>query len=49
MSRRYEFNLSRGDIIALWEFLAHGEQAHREWLLEAIEAFFENRPRPIVK
>lgn len=31
---------------ALWEFLAHGDADHREWLWEAINAFFDGDPRP---
>jgi hypothetical protein len=30
----------------LFEFLAHGDDAHRAWLLAAIRAFFAGQPRP---
>ena len=33
----------------LWEFLAHGDEDHRRWLRDAIEAFFEGKPRPPVR
>lgn len=30
----------------LFQFIAHGDQSHREWLAEAIEAFRTGKPRP---
>lgn len=30
----------------LFEFLAHGDDEHRRWLREAIDAFFSGKPRP---
>lgn len=32
----------------LHDFLAHGDDKHREWLFQAIFAFFNNLPRPPV-
>lgn len=34
---------------ALFDFLAHGDETHRRWLKDAIDAFYEGRPRPPVK
>ncbi len=31
---------------ALWKSLAHGDDDHRQWLGEAIEAFFTDQPVP---
>lgn len=33
----------------LFEFLAHGDEKHRAWLLKAINAFFAGEPRPEVE
>jgi len=33
----------------LYLFLAHGDSQHKEWLLEAIEAFFVGDVRPPVR
>jgi hypothetical protein len=33
-------------ITRLWTALAHGDDDHREWLREAIEAFFTDQPIP---
>lgn len=42
----YDYGFRRRDIIALWDFLKHGDTDHELWLLDAIEAFFEHRQRP---
>ena len=36
------------DTEELFRFLAHGDEAHRAWLREAIEAYFLHLPRPDV-
>lgn len=33
----------------LFIYLSHGDDLHREWLEEAIEAFFRGLPRPPAK
>lgn len=33
----------------LFEFLEHGDDDHRAWLKEAIMAFFNDEPRPMVR
>lgn len=38
--------VDRSDLIALWEFLKHGNEDHELWLIDAIEAFFQNQTRP---
>jgi hypothetical protein len=30
----------------LFEYLKHGDEKHQAWLREAIEAFFDHKPRP---
>lgn len=30
----------------LFDFLAHGDDTHRQWLREAIDAFFDHKPKP---
>lgn len=46
---RYKGNLNRGDIISLWEFLSRGDEQHKMWLLDAIEAWFKDQSRPVVR
>ena len=46
---RNRYNMNRGDIVSLWEFLKHGDEDHQMWLYEAIEAWSEGLQRPPVK
>lgn len=32
---------------ALFEFLKHGDESHKEWLKSAINAFYNNKERPL--
>ena len=41
-----DYGFKRRDVIALWEFLKHGDQGHQLWLLDAIEAFFDRQEKP---
>lgn len=38
--------MSQERIEELFRFLEHGDEEHRRWLKEAIEAFFAGQPRP---
>ncbi len=46
---RYKYNMNRGDIVYLWEYLKHGDMDHQMWLYEAIEAWSQELERPSVK
>lgn len=37
---------SAHDVDALFEFIAHGDDAHRAWLKRALWAFFQNQSLP---
>lgn len=37
---------SRGQRDALFDFVKHGDEKHRAWLREAIDAFYAGLPRP---
>ena len=34
------------DLDGLWEFLAHGSDAHKQWLYDALVAWNKGEPRP---
>lgn len=46
LSSPQEASKPQDERFMLYEFLKHGDEGHQAWLLEAIHAFFDNKPRP---